>query len=522
MDSSVDTIPPPPPSKSSQQLQTGLNLRVRIPSDGDRCSRQQSHNASSSSSATLTPAPASTTPSGGLTSPNSGDLLGRIQRLDEEIAQTKALIRRLEQEVRLEQEIQTAQANVLMVGDEPLPSLQGPSMVGDLDAQTEAVVSATDESSPSATSTPCSPALVASSSSSSSQSPSRSTAPSVSSGEPLEDMDPLTLAKHVYQRNAAMALRAREELRRLCPDWLYEYATEEPLSASISASHQDASEASSSSFFRVGSATGRKRRHSDLDKDKEDSDAAADESSDCGSSAAHNSSSSSRARQKERLLMAACDLPWRPWIMDAPQAEVARENLRRAPAQRLRLLAAVSLEKRRRAARVFSLAQRYVYLEDRYVDMGFHIPESHLAIPGRQDPPREPVLGALGRPDPRYRTIREWQSVAAHPPDMLINTMDVPKASEISRTFWAFDNRNRLVADSKKEYQLFKQQNPWTPEEVDIFRKKFVKHPKLFHKIAQYLPNKTVTECIAYYHLSKQSVNYRVSLGEACELRWCL
>jgi len=73
----------------------------------------------------------------------------------------------------------------------------------------------------------------------------------------------------------------------------------------------------------------------------------------------------------------------------------------------------------------------------------------------------------------------------------------------------AFISNNGYIADPLAEYRARKLSNVWTLEEKIIFTKKFIKTPKNFHKIASFLPRKTTNDCVEYYYLSKQIINYK-------------
>jgi hypothetical protein len=73
---------------------------------------------------------------------------------------------------------------------------------------------------------------------------------------------------------------------------------------------------------------------------------------------------------------------------------------------------------------------------------------------------------------------------------------------------------SRRVHDPFEELDELKCQNPWSDMEKCIFLDKFLQHPKDFRKIASYLRNKSVRDCIAFYYDSKQSVPYKAALKE--------
>lgn len=73
---------------------------------------------------------------------------------------------------------------------------------------------------------------------------------------------------------------------------------------------------------------------------------------------------------------------------------------------------------------------------------------------------------------------------------------------------------NRRVHDPVKESEDLRCQNPWSDMEKCIFLDKFLQHPKDFRKIASYLKNKAVRDCIAFYYDSKQSIPYKAALKD--------
>jgi nuclear receptor co-repressor 1 len=55
----------------------------------------------------------------------------------------------------------------------------------------------------------------------------------------------------------------------------------------------------------------------------------------------------------------------------------------------------------------------------------------------------------------------------------------------------------------------------WTDAEKEIFKEKFLLHPKNFGQIAQFLERKTVSDCVQYYYLSKKTENYKQLLRKS-------
>ncbi len=72
-----------------------------------------------------------------------------------------------------------------------------------------------------------------------------------------------------------------------------------------------------------------------------------------------------------------------------------------------------------------------------------------------------------------------------------------------------FTDNNGLIQDPLKEYNERKFLDTWTDSEKEIFKEKYLLHPKNFGQIAQALERKTVPDCVQYYYLSKKTENYK-------------
>ncbi|XP_077597171.1 nuclear receptor corepressor 1 isoform X1 [Stigmatopora nigra] len=72
-----------------------------------------------------------------------------------------------------------------------------------------------------------------------------------------------------------------------------------------------------------------------------------------------------------------------------------------------------------------------------------------------------------------------------------------------------FINMNGLMDDPMKVYKARQFMNVWTEHEKEIFKDKFVQHPKNFGLIASYLERKCVADCVLYYYLTKKNHNYK-------------
>ncbi|XP_047470502.1 uncharacterized protein LOC125026244 [Penaeus chinensis] len=73
-----------------------------------------------------------------------------------------------------------------------------------------------------------------------------------------------------------------------------------------------------------------------------------------------------------------------------------------------------------------------------------------------------------------------------------------------------YNNRNGLIEEPIAEYKDHKNINIWTEQEKEIFRDKYLQHPKNFVAIGSYLERKSVSDCIQYYYSTKKKENYKV------------
>uniref|UniRef100_A0A1B6DW30 Nuclear receptor corepressor 1 n=1 Tax=Clastoptera arizonana TaxID=38151 RepID=A0A1B6DW30_9HEMI len=70
-------------------------------------------------------------------------------------------------------------------------------------------------------------------------------------------------------------------------------------------------------------------------------------------------------------------------------------------------------------------------------------------------------------------------------------------------------NNNGRIDNFEAEYKERQLLNVWTKGEIDIFKEKFLQHPKNFGVIASYLDKKSVCDCVQYYYHSKKEENYK-------------
>ncbi|XP_062612338.1 nuclear receptor corepressor 2-like isoform X1 [Saccostrea cucullata] len=70
-------------------------------------------------------------------------------------------------------------------------------------------------------------------------------------------------------------------------------------------------------------------------------------------------------------------------------------------------------------------------------------------------------------------------------------------------------NNNGRVDDPMAEYEEGKFINVWTAQEKNIFKEKYLQHPKNFSYISQFLERKSVADCVQYYYQTKKTENYK-------------
>lgn len=83
-----------------------------------------------------------------------------------------------------------------------------------------------------------------------------------------------------------------------------------------------------------------------------------------------------------------------------------------------------------------------------------------------------------------------------------------------------FENENGFIEDPLKEYNERRAvERAWTQEEKNTFMEKFAEFPKDLHKIAKYLPNKTVGDVVNFYYLNKRKSEFEKLIKELKQKR---
>ncbi|RDB29981.1 Uncharacterized protein C22E12.19 [Hypsizygus marmoreus] len=119
----------------------------------------------------------------------------------------------------------------------------------------------------------------------------------------------------------------------------------------------------------------------------------------------------------------------------------------------------------------------------------------------RSDLEMEQIIASLGNDDatdPHHLSQRNLATI----PDMISVTH--------GKVDYYFDDTNHAVENPSEYYAPHTGMHDWTEQEKEIFLDKFAAHPKQFGLIAEHLPNKTASQCVAYYYLHKKKViNFR-------------
>lgn len=76
-------------------------------------------------------------------------------------------------------------------------------------------------------------------------------------------------------------------------------------------------------------------------------------------------------------------------------------------------------------------------------------------------------------------------------------------------------NNNGHILDMEAEYKERQNLNVWTNSENEIFKEKYLQHPKNFGVIASYLERKSVQDCVQHYYLTKKTENYKQLLRKS-------
>ena len=162
------------------------------------------------------------------------------------------------------------------------------------------------------------------------------------------------------------------------------------------------------------------------------------------------------------------------------------------------------------------LREEYRILQDRWIAHCNALNEQHRTLASEQEnqPPMrttrrsmaitdavrsdfemEQIIASLGNDDatdPNHLSIRNLARI----PEMI--------SAINGKVDIVFDDMNYLVENPAEYYAPDTGINDWTDEEKKIFMEKFGAHPKQFGVIAEFLPNKTASQCVAYYYLHKK------------------
>ncbi|KAJ7741430.1 hypothetical protein DFH07DRAFT_58083 [Mycena maculata] len=114
----------------------------------------------------------------------------------------------------------------------------------------------------------------------------------------------------------------------------------------------------------------------------------------------------------------------------------------------------------------------------------------------RSDLEMEQIIASLGydeATDPNQLSARNLATI----PDMI---------SVTGRVEYVFDDTNHFVENPSEYYAPYTGINDWTEPEKEMFLDKYAAFPKQFGAIAEFLPNKTASQCVDYYYLHKKKL----------------
>ncbi|KAF8155607.1 hypothetical protein B0H34DRAFT_789745 [Crassisporium funariophilum] len=119
----------------------------------------------------------------------------------------------------------------------------------------------------------------------------------------------------------------------------------------------------------------------------------------------------------------------------------------------------------------------------------------------RSDFEMEQIIASLGNDDatdPNHLSMRNLAKI----PDMISVTN--------GKVDYVFDDTSHLVDNPSEYFAPHTGIHDWTEMEKQVFIGKFAEYPKQFGIIADFLPNKTASQCVDFYYLhKKQHIDFR-------------
>lgn len=177
------------------------------------------------------------------------------------------------------------------------------------------------------------------------------------------------------------------------------------------------------------------------------------------------------------------------------------------------------------AAKVQRLQEEYLSLHERWLSRCRVLDAQNKLLPAELEPPlpsssrttrrtaatlgdavrsdfeMEQIIASLGNDeatDPAHLSLKNHAVI----PDMI----SVQRGS----VDYVYDDTNLLVENPLEYYRPRTGMDDWTPQEEQIFQDRYAAHPKQFGIIADYIPDKTAAQCVAYYYLhKKQHIDFR-------------
>ena len=94
----------------------------------------------------------------------------------------------------------------------------------------------------------------------------------------------------------------------------------------------------------------------------------------------------------------------------------------------------------------------------------------------------------------------------------------VPNLLDADERRFKYVDKNGFLDDPKQLYLQHTKEMPiWTEAEKTVFRREFINHPKMWHKIVPLIPGgrKSASDCVKYYYMSKKAQNYKKAVRSA-------
>ncbi|CAH2052695.1 unnamed protein product, partial [Iphiclides podalirius] len=135
----------------------------------------------------------------------------------------------------------------------------------------------------------------------------------------------------------------------------------------------------------------------------------------------------------------------------------------------------------------------------------------------REERERFNRLGARVKSEAELEEIADGLHEQEHEDKKMRSLTVVPPLLREPRTPTLLTNMRCM--DMETEHKELQTRNVWSRAERELFREKYLQHPKNFGQIASFLPRKSVKDCVRFYYLSKKAENYKQLLRKPRQRR---